>query len=76
MGRSLTRVTPATLKTLPTSGSVYIQSLERHFEVFSQNEKLFQSEYEIAPDGKDVFRNTREIEWIIGAGANGFGGRQ
>jgi hypothetical protein len=74
MGRSLTSVTPALIKTLPIPGTMYSQSLDRHFEVFSQNGKLFESEYQTGAEGQEVFRNTHEIVWIIGAGANGFGG--
>jgi hypothetical protein len=74
MGRSLTPVTPAGIKTLSLPDTVYSQSLNRHFEVFSQNGKLYQTEYQTEADGQEVFRNTHQIEWIMGAGANGFGG--
>ncbi len=73
MGRSLTRVTPALVKTLPIPDTMYSQTLDRHFEIFGQNGNLFQSEYQTAADGQEVFRNTIENGWIIGAGANGYG---
>ena len=74
MGRSLTPVTTASIKALPIPGSNYSPALDRHFSVFEKGGQLFQSEFQSSPDGKDVFRNTHPIEWIIGAGANGFGG--
>ena len=74
MGRSLMPVTPALLKTLPIPGTTYSASLDRHFEIFQKNGQLFQSEFQTGTDGKEIFRNTQQIEWIIGAGANGFGG--
>ncbi len=74
MGRSMTLVTPALLKTLTLPGSFYNQALDRHFEVFARNDKLYQSEFAVGPDGKEIFRDTKQIEWIVGAGANGLGG--
>jgi Flp pilus assembly protein TadD len=74
MGRSLTPVTPALIKTLSLPDTIYIQSLNRHFEVSSQNGKLYQTEYQTEGDEQEIFRNTHEVEWIMGAGANGFGG--
>lgn len=74
MGRSILPVTPALLESLHLPGSYYSRTLDRHFDVYAQNGKLYQSEYATASDGKEIFRNTKQIEWIIGAGANGFGG--
>lgn len=74
MGRSITPVTPASLKSLLLPASTYSPNLDRHFDVMQKNGQLFQSEYQTGADGKEVFRNTQQIEWIIGAGANGFGG--
>ena len=74
MGRSLSKVTPAVLRDLQLPGSFYSTTLDRHYEVFARQGKLFQSEYQTGTGGEEVFRNTREIEWIIGANAIGFGG--
>ena len=74
MGRSLTPATPEFLGTVPVSASVYDQKLDRHFDVHSENGKLYQSEYQVDPVGHEVFRNTHEIKWIVGTGANGRGG--
>ncbi|PYY22345.1 MAG: hypothetical protein DMG62_13790 [Acidobacteria bacterium] len=74
MGRSMVKVDAALLKTIPTSASVFDQHLNRHFEQYTKDGALYQSEFEVAADGKEVFRETHKVDWIIGAGANGFGG--
>jgi hypothetical protein len=74
MGRSMSPVTPEWLKHNETSGSIDDANTNLKFDVYAQEGKLFQSEYEVGSDGKDIFRDTRQLEWIIGAGENGFGG--
>jgi Cytochrome c554 and c-prime len=74
MGRSMTRVTPERVANLVTSGSSYDEKLNLHFEVFARDGKLFESQYANEVDGRDLFRETHEIEWIIGSGNNGFAG--
>lgn len=73
MGRSMSTITPEWLQTLPNSADLYDARIDRHFEVHAQGEKLYQGEYQTDAEGKDVFRDTRELRWIIGAGANGLG---
>ena len=80
MGRSLTPITPEFLKTLPIPGHFYDPKSNHHFEVRAENGKLYQTEFEtdaganpISTSGKDVFRNTHEMQWIVGTGENGFG---
>jgi hypothetical protein len=79
MGRSLSTASPTLLDTLASPltslpSSIYDAKMDRHFEVSTHGEKLYQSEYQTAQDGKEIFRDTREIKWIIGSGMNGFGG--
>jgi hypothetical protein len=74
MGRSMTRITPGLLANLVTSGSSYDEKLNQHFEVFAREGKLFQSQYAMEVAGDEVFRETHEIQWIIGSGTNGFAG--
>src|SRR5947208_3579941 len=74
MGRSMTRVTPGLLANLVTSGSSYDEKLNQHFEVFAREGKLFQSQYAMGAGGNEVFRETHEIQWIIGSASNGFAG--
>lgn len=74
MGHSMSVVTPDWLRSHQISGSVEDPNNQVTFEVHAVDGKLFQSEYQVGPDGRESFRDTREIEWIIGAGENGFGG--
>jgi hypothetical protein len=73
MGRSMSEITPSLLERIPTSAAVVDDRLHRHFGIHVENGKLFQSEFEMGEDGKEVFRETHAVDWIIGSGANGFG---
>jgi hypothetical protein len=74
MGKSMTSVTPTTVAKLQLPDSLYVQNLDRHFEVYAKEGKLYQSEFQLDAGGREIFRDTRQVEWIIGSGANGFGG--
>jgi predicted CXXCH cytochrome family protein len=74
MGRSMSTVTPAVLKELPNSASLFNPQQNRHFNVFVKDGHLYQSEWEVGESGKEIFRETERVEWIIGAGANAVGG--
>jgi len=74
MGRSLTPVTPDFLHSVPVSASIYDPKSDRHFEVHTQDGKLYQSEYQVDAAGHEVFRNTHAIDWIVGTNANGLTG--
>jgi hypothetical protein len=73
MGRSMSLATPAILENRSASASYTNERLNRRFEVYSRDGKLYQSESGIAADGKESFQDAYQIEWIIGAGVNGFG---
>ena len=73
MGRSMSEITPSLLKRVPASASIFDPKLNRHFEIYARDGNLYQSEYQTAVDGKEVFRETQKLEWIIGSGANGSG---
>ncbi len=74
MGRSLTPVTPAVIQRMKLPGSFYSPTLDRHYEIFARAGRLYQSEYQSGPTGTDLFRNTQQIEWIVGAGISGYNG--
>jgi len=74
MGRSTSLITPEFLKSWPTSASLSDKNTGLHFDVYVRDAHMFQSEYQLDPNGKEIFRDTRELQWIIGAGQNGFGG--
>jgi hypothetical protein len=77
MGRSLTPITPDFLKTLPVSATYFDAKSGHHFEVHAEGGKLYQTEFQTDTAGpgpsKDIFRNTHQLEWIVGTGENGFG---
>lgn len=73
MGRSMSEVNPSLLSTIPVPISLFDEHLNRHFELYAEDGSLYQTEYETAPDGKEVFRDTHQISWVLGAGANGMG---
>ena len=74
MGRSLVAVSTGLVQGLPLPASVPIKELNQHLDVFTRDGKLYQSQYQMDADGKQIFRDTQQIAWIIGSGANGFGG--
>ncbi len=72
MGRSMLAITPNLLGKISTSATIFDQRLNRHFETFVKDESLYQSEYEGEANAQNL-RDTHKVDWIIGAGANGFG---
>jgi hypothetical protein len=74
MGRSMSLPgDPAEPARIPSRVTVHDSKLNRYFETFRQGSDVFQSEYELAPNGAEVFRNTQKIAYVIGSGANGAG---
>jgi hypothetical protein len=78
MGRSMSAVTATpTTVTLPAnapSTAFYPNpTMNRRFEVYIQDQKLFQRETGLAADGAKSFEDTHQLEWVIGAADNGFG---
>ncbi|MFZ0744707.1 MAG: hypothetical protein WAM85_09870 [Terracidiphilus sp.] len=73
MGRSMSKVTPAFLEAAPSPASYFNQKLGRTFQVYSKEGKLYQSESGTAGDGSESFHDAHQIDWIIGAGVNGYG---
>jgi hypothetical protein len=69
----MSEVNPVLVEKMPTSASIFDSKLNRHFEIYTRDGNLYQSEFETAADGHEVFRDTRKVEWIIGSGANGSG---
>ena len=73
MGRSMSQVTPQFLDKTPAPASFLEERLNRRFEVYTKDGDLYQSEAGVGADGKKTFQTAHRIEWIIGAGVNGFG---
>ena len=73
MGRSMSPAdAPDQLERVPAPVTIRNEALNRSFEVFLKGASIYQSEYELGPDNQEVFRSTEKIEYVIGAGENGF----
>jgi hypothetical protein len=72
MGRSMLAITPNLLGKISMPATIFDPRLNRHFETFVIDESLYQSEYEGEANAQNL-RDTHKVDWIIGAGANGFG---
>jgi len=73
MGRSAVPGNAQFLHTLPLPAAVYDQKSDRHFDVHVEDGKLYQSEYQLDAGGREIFRDTHAIDWVVGAGMNGMG---
>src|SRR5438270_6267635 len=73
MGRSMTPAEPDRLPNLSLPAQFSNEKLDRRFDVFTRDGKLYESEYALAADSTETFRDTRPVKWMIGAGINGFG---
>jgi hypothetical protein len=73
MGRSMSEITASLLEKIPNSATLVDDRLKKHFDLYVEEGKLFQSEYEKSPYGNETLRETHQVNWIIGSGANGFG---
>lgn len=72
MGRSLSSVTPVLLQSFRLPATFSDPGINRIFSIFNKQGKLFETEAEQGANGEDIFRNTQEVKWIVGAGANGY----
>ncbi len=50
---------------------VYSEKVKRHYQVFARDSKVYQSEYGLDEQGKEVFRHTEELAYMVGSGVNG-----
>jgi Tetratricopeptide repeat len=74
MGRSISRPGDGSQAGLPTAPvTLNLKRLGRSYEVFRSGANLYQSEYALGPDGGVLFRDTRPISYVLGAGENGVG---
>ena len=73
MGRSMSEATGESLARIAQTASVAAPSLNRRYEVYTKDGKLYQSEFAATAAGKEVFRETRKLDYLIGSGANGMG---
>jgi predicted CXXCH cytochrome family protein len=73
MGRSVVPVDSGTISKLSLPAHFTNEAIHRSFDVYEKDGGLYQSEYALTPEGSEVFRDTRAIRWLIGAGENGYG---
>jgi hypothetical protein len=73
MGRSMSRA-HETVDALSVSRPVVIrnQGLDRYFCVSQEGTDLYQEEYQLDSEGKEVFRERHRMDYVLGAGENGF----
>ena len=62
---------PALQSRLSEPVTVFQQNIKRHYTFFRQGADLYQSQYELDESGKEVFRSTHKLEYVIGSGSNG-----
>jgi hypothetical protein len=73
MGRSMDLATSSGQRgKVSFTASVFAQKLNRHYEIYRQGQDIFQTDYELDPSGREVFRASHKLEYAIGSGVNGF----
>ena len=50
---------------------IFNEKHNRHYQVFARDGKVYQSEYGLDDKGKETFRHTEELAYVVGTGANG-----
>jgi hypothetical protein len=74
MGRSLVAGgDKSLLERLPAPFSLFDSDAGQFFEVSRKEGLLYQSQYAVDRDGREVFRQTWPLAFVVGAGENGFG---
>jgi hypothetical protein len=74
MGRSVVAGSDqALIECLPVPFSLFDSAGGQFFEVVRKDGMLYQSQYAVDRDGKEVFRQTWPLAFVVGAGENGFG---
>ena len=58
---------------LPVPATVFDRDSNQYFEVRRKDNALFQSQYSVDSNGKEIFRQTWKLEYVMGAGADGYG---
>jgi tetratricopeptide (TPR) repeat protein len=50
---------------------IFNEKHNRHCQIFQRDSKVYQSEYGLDEHGKEVFRHTEELAYLVGSGVNG-----
>ena len=73
MGRSMLPGDTNFLASLPAPARVYDKDSNQYFELSRKDGGLFQSQYSLDSDGKVILRQDWKLDYVMGAGENGFG---
>jgi hypothetical protein len=74
MGHSMTLSQDAArMSVFESPATVHEPNMDRYFQAYAQGGDLYQSEYQLSPEGNEVFRETEKIAYVIGAGQTGYG---
>jgi len=74
MGRSVVPGDDKSLvERLPVPNTTFDEKTAQFFQVFRKEGKLYQRQYAVDSGGKEVFRQTWPLAYVLGAGENGFG---
>ena len=47
------------------------ENTNRHYKVFSRDSHVYETEYALESNGREIFNHTEELAYIVGIGANG-----
>ena len=73
MGRSMSSAdTPGELARVRSPVTIFDHNSNLHFDVSRQGSSLFQSEYRLDATGKEEFRRTEKLAYVIGSGVVGY----
>jgi len=73
MGHSMSPAdSPAELARVPSPVTIFDHKSNLYFNVFRQGASLFQSEYKLGSNGKEEFRHTEKLAYVIGSGLVGY----
>ena len=50
---------------------IFNEKHNRHYQIFARDSKIYQSEYGLDDEGKELFRHSEELAYLIGTGTNG-----
>jgi tetratricopeptide (TPR) repeat protein len=50
---------------------IFNEKHNRHYQIFARDSKVYQSEYALDDEGKELFRHSEELAYLIGTGSNG-----
>lgn len=74
MGRSMSTASESrSIERVQTPVSIFDSKQKSTFQVFRQGDDIYQSEYALNSDGRERYRQTEKMVYVIGAGSQGIG---